>query len=350
MSSGFDHVSVAEVRGVLEHASVQHPPLAVPGRDTSSTSTRWKRASTSSSRTSPASRSSRDGRARRFSRSAAESAPTRSTSPDMGREVTVAELSDQSMEVAEQRAEGLRSGGPHHVLQRQRRGAHELRARRAVRPRLLVRRHPPLAAPDADPREDRRSTSKPGGTLKVMVYNRCSWKVLWMVLKYGKGDFRKTKRLIAEHSEAQFGSPVTYAYTPTSCRAMLEQHGFRVTEMFVDHIFPWRIPDYVEVPLREGLVLPLDAARRSSGRLERRTRLAPLRDRHVRAGEGRLMRISVIGLGKLGSPDGRVLRGEGLHDDRRRPQRGLRRGDRRGTRRRSSSLVSARCSPKAGPA
>ncbi len=53
----------------------------------------------------------------------------------------------------------------------------------------------------------------PGSTLKVMVYNRRSWKVLWMVLKYGKGDFRQTKKLIAEHSEAQFGSPVTYAYT-----------------------------------------------------------------------------------------------------------------------------------------
>jgi hypothetical protein len=27
---------------------------------------------------------------------------------------------------------------------------------------------------------------------------------------------------------------------------MLARHGFEVTELFVDHIFPWRIPDYVE--------------------------------------------------------------------------------------------------------
>src|SRR5205814_3495069 len=87
--------------------------------------------------------------------------------------------------------------------------------------------------------------AKPGTTLKVMVYNRLSWKVLWMVLKHGKGDFRQTKRLIAEHSEAQFGSPVTYAYTRRELRELLARYDFRVTDMFVDHIFPWRIRDYV---------------------------------------------------------------------------------------------------------
>jgi 2-polyprenyl-3-methyl-5-hydroxy-6-metoxy-1,4-benzoquinol methylase len=87
---------------------------------------------------------------------------------------------------------------------------------------------------------------QPGSTLKLMVYNRHSWKVLWIVLKYGKGDFRKARRLIAEHSEAQFGSPVTYAYTRKELAALLQRHGFRVIETFVDHIFPWRIQDYVE--------------------------------------------------------------------------------------------------------
>jgi 2-polyprenyl-3-methyl-5-hydroxy-6-metoxy-1,4-benzoquinol methylase len=87
---------------------------------------------------------------------------------------------------------------------------------------------------------------RPGSTFKVMVYNRRSWKVLWIVLKYAKGDFRKARGLIAEHSEAQFGSPVTYAYTKKELAALLEGRGFRITDMFVDHIFPWRIPDYLE--------------------------------------------------------------------------------------------------------
>lgn len=92
---------------------------------------------------------------------------------------------------------------------------------------------------------------EPGSTLKVMVYNRRSWKVLWMVLKYGKGDFRQTRRLIAEHSEAQFGSPVTYAYTAGELTTLLGRHGFRVTDVFVDHIFAWRIPDYLDYRYRK---------------------------------------------------------------------------------------------------
>src|SRR5439155_24284352 len=94
--------------------------------------------------------------------------------------------------------------------------------------------------------EEATAYLRPSGTLKVMVYNRRSWKVLWMVFKYGKGNFRRTRELIAEHSEAQFGSPVTYAYTKRELREMLGRHGYRITDIFVDHIFPWRISDYVE--------------------------------------------------------------------------------------------------------
>jgi hypothetical protein len=79
-----------------------------------------------------------------------------------------------------------------------------------------------------------------------MVYNRRSWKVLWMVLKYGKGNFARTPELIAEHSEAQFGSPVTYAYTRRELRRLVERFGFRIDDLFAEHIFPWRIPDYLD--------------------------------------------------------------------------------------------------------
>jgi hypothetical protein len=39
---------------------------------------------------------------------------------------------------------------------------------------------------------------------------------------------------------------VTYAYTKNELREMLGRHGYRVTDLFVDHIFPWRIDDYLE--------------------------------------------------------------------------------------------------------
>src|SRR5439155_8773234 len=47
--------------------------------------------------------------------------------------------------------------------------------------------------------------------LKIMVYHRWSWKVLWILLTYGKGQFWRIDDLIAHYSEAQTGCPVTYA-------------------------------------------------------------------------------------------------------------------------------------------
>jgi 2-polyprenyl-3-methyl-5-hydroxy-6-metoxy-1,4-benzoquinol methylase len=161
-----------------------------------------------------------------------------------GAEVTVAELSDESLRVAQQRAAVF---GFDDRIRFYNGNAEELTSFVPVEEHDLVYsfgviHHSPH--PDRILEQARRYL-RPGGTLKVMVYNRRSWKVLWMVLKHGKGDLRKTRKLIAEHSEAEFGSPVTYAYTRNELVEMLARHGFRATDVFVDHIFPWRIPDYV---------------------------------------------------------------------------------------------------------
>lgn len=84
----------------------------------------------------------------------------------------------------------------------------------------------------------------PRTTVKIMVYNRRSWKVAWIVARYGYGQFWKLKQLVATYSEAQSGCPITFTYTPNEARALLAQHGLRATEVWVDHIFPYRIPDY----------------------------------------------------------------------------------------------------------
>lgn len=86
----------------------------------------------------------------------------------------------------------------------------------------------------------------PGSTLKLMVYHRYAWKVLWIALRFGRGQFWKLSELIARHSEAQTGCPVTYAYSRTQARSLVEAQGFRVQDIGVDHIFPYRIPDYLE--------------------------------------------------------------------------------------------------------
>jgi len=83
-------------------------------------------------------------------------------------------------------------------------------------------------------------------TLKVMVYHKRSWKVLWILLAYGKGRVWQVDRLIAEYSEAQTGCPVTYSYSREEGRRWLAAHGFETTETDVEHIFPYRIADYVQ--------------------------------------------------------------------------------------------------------
>jgi ubiquinone/menaquinone biosynthesis C-methylase UbiE len=88
--------------------------------------------------------------------------------------------------------------------------------------------------------------AKPGTSVRIMVYYRWSWKVLWILFVYGKGKFWKLNRLIAEYSEAQTGCPVTYSYSRGSGSNLLEEHGFRVMRVFVDHIFPYSIPEYVQ--------------------------------------------------------------------------------------------------------
>ena len=85
-----------------------------------------------------------------------------------------------------------------------------------------------------------------GSTVKLMVYHRYSWKVLWVILRFGKGKFWRLSDLIARYSEAQEGCPVTYTFAKKKTIQLLSRYSFRVTELWVDHIFPYRIPDYVQ--------------------------------------------------------------------------------------------------------
>jgi hypothetical protein len=81
-------------------------------------------------------------------------------------------------------------------------------------------------------------------TLKLMVYHRHSWKVMSMVVRE-PGRFWKLDEVIAKHSEAQTGCPITYSYTKATVRDLLAPC-FSASEVFVDHIFPYVIPKYVK--------------------------------------------------------------------------------------------------------
>jgi len=77
----------------------------------------------------------------------------------------------------------------------------------------------------------------------MMVYHRYSWKVLWILLVYGKGQFWKLDELIPRYSEAQTGCPVTYTYTKESVNELLKNS--KIIKLQVEHIFPYRISDYI---------------------------------------------------------------------------------------------------------
>lgn len=94
--------------------------------------------------------------------------------------------------------------------------------------------------------EQMRNYVQPGSTIKFMVYHRHSWKVFWILMSYGKGQFWRLAELVARNSEAQTGCPVTYTFTRQEIQDLLEHYGFRVTETWVDHIFPYSILDYLQ--------------------------------------------------------------------------------------------------------
>jgi 2-polyprenyl-3-methyl-5-hydroxy-6-metoxy-1,4-benzoquinol methylase len=162
-----------------------------------------------------------------------------------GAQVTAVDLTEKSLEVARQRAKVYGMEDRVRFIQA---NAEKLSESVPVEPYDLVYS---FGVIHHTPHPDRvldeiRKYVKPDSTVKIMVYNRWSWKVLWVLFVYGKGRFWKLNRLIAEYSEAQTGCPVTYSYSRTSGRKWLAEHGFQVTDVMVDHIFPYSIPEYVQ--------------------------------------------------------------------------------------------------------
>jgi 2-polyprenyl-3-methyl-5-hydroxy-6-metoxy-1,4-benzoquinol methylase len=162
-----------------------------------------------------------------------------------GAKLTAVELSGESLRFAEQRADVMGLADRIRFVQA---NAEELTSAIDDGPYDLIYSfgvihhtpHPARALSEI------RALVAPGGTLKLMVYHRRSWKVFWIVAAQERCRFWKTNELVAKHSEAQTGCPVTFTYSRREARKLVEQHGFRVQDLRVDHVFPYRIGDYVE--------------------------------------------------------------------------------------------------------
>ncbi len=162
-----------------------------------------------------------------------------------GAYVTAVELSEQSLDIARQRAEIY---GLHDRIRFYLGNAEELSHFVPIEPYDLIYsfgviHHTPK--PEQVIKQIRHYVLS-GSVVKIMVYHRYSWKVFGILLTHGKGAFWRLPELIAQCSEAQMGCPITYTFKRKEARDLLQRYGFQVAEMWVDHIFPYCIPDYVQ--------------------------------------------------------------------------------------------------------
>jgi ubiquinone/menaquinone biosynthesis C-methylase UbiE len=162
-----------------------------------------------------------------------------------GAEVTAVELSENSLEIARERAAIY---GLQNEIRFYTGNAENLTRFLPIEPYDLIYSFGVIHHTPYPERilEKIRSYAHSGTTVKIMVYHRYAWKVLWIILTYGKGKFWRLTELLARYSEAQEGNPVTYTFTKSQVRKLLECYGYRVTEMWIDHIFPYRISEYIQ--------------------------------------------------------------------------------------------------------
>jgi len=78
---------------------------------------------------------------------------------------------------------------------------------------------------------------------RAMVYHKGAFKVFQILEQYDY-EYSRANELIAKHSEAQTGCPVTYSYTPKEITGLLNEAGLEVTEIKIAHIFPYKIEEY----------------------------------------------------------------------------------------------------------
>ena len=161
-----------------------------------------------------------------------------------GAQLTAVDLSGESLQIAEQRAGVMGVADRIEFVQA---NAEELTSAVSGEPYDLIYS---FGVVHHTPRPERalaemRALAAPGGALKLMIYHRRSWKVLAIAATQGRGRFWKTDELVATHSEAQTGCPITYTYSRDEARELVERNGFRVGDVSVDHVFPYRVRDYV---------------------------------------------------------------------------------------------------------
>ena len=168
------------------------------------------------------------------------SGPTRFASRGPALHVTAVDLSEQSLDIARRRAEvyGLDDRIDFYCADAEQLADVVPREPFDLVYSFGVIHHTPN--PERAIQQIREHFVHSDTVFKLMVYNRRSWKVLWILLTEGRGAFWKLDELVARNSEAQTRLPGhlhLHALRSESVAA-----GIRGTRSSIDFIFPYRIP------------------------------------------------------------------------------------------------------------
>ena len=93
--------------------------------------------------------------------------------------------------------------------------------------------------------ENMKKVLKPGGELKLMVYNKYSFKLFAIFKELNIWDFHDANYQIAKRSEAEINCPITFTYTQNEAKELLGE-GFVINSIYKDHIFKYDIEHYIK--------------------------------------------------------------------------------------------------------
>jgi 2-polyprenyl-3-methyl-5-hydroxy-6-metoxy-1,4-benzoquinol methylase len=82
----------------------------------------------------------------------------------------------------------------------------------------------------------------PHSIFRAMVYHRWSAKGLQILFRHG--GWMRPASAVRRYSEAQSGSPITWLYSRGEAYALFAEYA--IDDLRVDHIFPYRIPEYIK--------------------------------------------------------------------------------------------------------
>lgn len=91
-----------------------------------------------------------------------------------------------------------------------------------------------------------RRFAGPKTKFKIMLYNRYSIKMLESYLSHIWKTWNPFNFEIKKYTEAQQGCPIAKAYSKKDVRKLFNEVGLNVDSIKIDHLFPWKFPEYKE--------------------------------------------------------------------------------------------------------